>query len=314
MNNYEKFQILGMIYGKIDANGLIQLPNNSIFLELFFKRYTCVKNKEQFITFDQFEPINTFIIKNPTFLTREFDFSRISSEVVFGFILGYFEVNGSISSQKCKLKSDNDKLLKWIEETTLIPCIRTEKYLEWEKVNCLEFLEKIYNNKCFPYILSSNYSKFLKLSNPFLTNLGDNLPYFIYEKIDKDAISPTKSRFSDVGFDLHIIKLNKEVNGVYYFGTGLKVQPPFGFYFQLVSRSSTAKKGWILANSVGIIDPGYTGEIIVAFVKHDNNAESFKFPDKCVQLIPCQLNLFNSIEKNISITTRADGGFGSTDK
>lgn len=64
--------------------------------------------------------------------------------------------------------------------------------------------------------------------------------------------------------DLTCTRIIKVQDGVAYLGTGWSVCPPSGYYVEIHPRSSMVKKGWMLANSTGIIDPDYTGELIVA--------------------------------------------------
>ena len=69
----------------------------------------------------------------------------------------------------------------------------------------------------------------------------------------------------------------------------------------------------MLANNIGIIDPEYTGTIIVALVKIYPNALDLELPCKLVQLIPRKLILMTPIESlYFEKTDRADsGGLGS---
>ena len=91
---------------------------------------------------------------------------------------------------------------------------------------------------------------------------------------------------------------------------------PVGYY--LYPRSSTGTKTPLrLANSVGIIDSGYRGNIIAAFDNRSDDTFSLGKFQRVVQLCPPDLTyplyvvLVDSAEE-LGITTRADGGFGST--
>ena len=92
-------------------------------------------------------------------------------------------------------------------------------------------------------------------------------------------------------------------------------QYPTGFY--MYPRSSLSKTPLRLANSVGIIDSGYRGDLIGAF---DCNTHGEQYAvlknDKLVQicgpgLVPVLVELVDSVEL-LGITDRGDGGFGST--
>jgi dUTP pyrophosphatase len=92
-------------------------------------------------------------------------------------------------------------------------------------------------------------------------------------------------------------------------------QYPTGFY--MYPRSSLSKTPLRLANSVGIIDSGYRGDLIGAF---DCNTHSEHYSvlknDKLVQicspgLVPVLVELVDSLER-LGNTDRGDGAFGST--
>ncbi len=68
-----------------------------------------------------------------------------------------------------------------------------------------------------------------------------------------------KAHDDDIGYDLTCVGV-EVVEGVIRLNLGIKVEPPGGYYFQIVPRSSFPKTGWTQANNVGIIDPGYRGE------------------------------------------------------
>ena len=129
----------------------------------------------------------------------------------------------------------------------------------------------------------------------------------------QNGIPPQRARPSDSGFDLSIIAIRKKIGNMVMYGTGVAVQPPTGFYFDLVPRSSIIKKGYMLANSIGIIDQAYTGEIMVPLVKIDPEAPDLELPQKLVQLIPRKwYGLVPTPVDTLVNTSRADGGFGST--
>lgn len=137
---------------------------------------------------------------------------------------------------------------------------------------------------------------------------------FSYKKTDANAVPPSKAHPTDSGFDLHLIKKVKDLtSNVTLYDTGISVQPPAGYYFELVGRSSISKSGYMLANSVGIIDESYTGSIMAALIKVDPNAAPLELPCRLVQLIPRPLILMEPQEvSELTETARGDGGFGSS--
>ena len=132
-----------------------------------------------------------------------------------------------------------------------------------------------------------------------------------------DAVIPTKTHESDAGYDLTIIREEKKLlNNTTLFDTGIKVKVPLGYYVEVVPRSSLSKSGYMLANSVGIIDNSYTGNIFIALTKIDTEAPDIVLPFKCCQLIfrkQIYANMY-VVNEDFEKTSRGDGGFGSTDK
>ncbi len=77
---------------------------------------------------------------------------------------------------------------------------------------------------------------------------------------------PTKMHPTDAGYDLTIkdIEYDKDAE-TYFVKTGTYLNQPFSHTCLLFPRSSVSKKGVYMANGVGLIDPDYMGEVIVAF-------------------------------------------------
>jgi dUTPase len=72
----------------------------------------------------------------------------------------------------------------------------------------------------------------------------------------------------------------------------------------------------MLANSVGIIDQGYRGNLYIALTKIDDSVKDLELPYKCCQMI-LKKQVYSIIEESkndFSITDRNNGGFGSTNK
>lgn len=92
--------------------------------------------------------------------------------------------------------------------------------------------------------------------------------------------------------------------------------------YLLYPRSSIVNTPLMLANSIGLIDQGYRGEIIAAFRCYvDRNVEStitdlkytVNFGQRLVQIVspdlcPIQIQVVDSLTD----TSRGEGGFGST--
>ena len=146
------------------------------------------------------------------------------------------------------------------------------------------------------------------------------------QRITKTAKIPTKAHDTDTGYDLYAdsIKFGLHNNQIIVH-TGIAVQPAPGYYVEVFPRSSVSKKYAQLANSVGIIDESYTGEIILVFngipeyEASDGKFYSKHFEivvgEKIAQLVVRQRIDADFIEVSyLDNTVRGYGGFGSTGK
>ena len=96
--------------------------------------------------------------------------------------------------------------------------------------------------------------------------------------------------------------------------TGLHVQLPHGTAGLLVSKSGLNVKHGI--TSTGLIDEGYTGEIMVKLYNHSDSDYLVNAGDKISQLVVIpvlyeDIQFKNFLDEN---TERGDHGFGSSGK
>lgn len=132
-----------------------------------------------------------------------------------------------------------------------------------------------------------------------------------------DAVIPSKARASDAGYDLTIVKKIKDFNSkTALYDTGVRINMVHGMYAEVVPRSSLSKSGYMLANSVGIIDNSYTGNILIALTKVDDSSPDLELPFRCCQLIfrhQIFVDIHEVDEAGFNAHThRADKGFGSS--
>ena len=162
------------------------------------------------------------------------------------------------------------------------------------------------------------------------------------KKLSEKAKLPTRSHSADTGYDLTFTDVKKIEGDVIFFKTDLSMQPSSGYYIEVVPRSSISKLPLGMANSVGIIDQNYTGEILIPVrVFHENPGFETKrenYPNGLVEIwgrrpqtmlslarliIAEKPSMFqmiirkkysaNFMETDLDDTERSDGGFGSTD-
>ncbi len=169
------------------------------------------------------------------------------------------------------------------------------------------------------------------------------------KKLSQNAKIPSRAHESDVGYDVWAIDYKIGLLDSFHnyrpqvtLFTGLSIKPPRGHYWELLPRSSVSKSLLMLANSVGIIDPDYTGELMFKFnfasspkyfpnlhASHlssirtasesvENYMRNFIIPEegkfwKVGQLVlrkklSCEIVELNELPE----TERGSGGFGST--
>ena len=97
---------------------------------------------------------------------------------------------------------------------------------------------------------------------------------------------------------------------------GIKIALDPGYVGQIHPRSGLGMKGLILANSTGIIDSDYRGEIAVRLWNRSQNENFLIHPmDRVAQLVIVQHYPHNCIEISTAAlpeTSRGEQGFGST--
>ncbi len=245
-------------------------------------------------------------------------YSELSNDDRMSFWRGYFDVHGVIKkyynegTYVCKIQIKDTFLQTKFFELFRVPVIHTENnYYLIYGINTLDFLHQLYS-KAQDWS-NANACMYQNLLYGWKPTNALGTPKCKFMKTIENAYIPNKAHISDSGYDLQIIKHLKTENGVEFYDTGIAVQPPIGYYFELVARSSMSKTGYILANSVGIIDASYTGSIKVALIKVCKDAPNIQLPARLVQLIPRQfLHLPMYEVSDFKKTTRDDGGFGSS--
>ena len=97
---------------------------------------------------------------------------------------------------------------------------------------------------------------------------------------------------------------------------GIAIQLPKNVGGFVLPRSGLASKYLVAPiNSPGLIDPGYTGELIVPFMNYSNEAYTVSQNERVAQLVTITTGNI-SFEKvdHLDISDRSSGGFGSTGK
>ena len=137
-----------------------------------------------------------------------------------------------------------------------------------------------------------------------------------FRKLDPDVALPGRARDGDAGLDLQANNTLKVGPGERAMvPTGLAVAIPTGHAGLVLPRSGLAsRQGLTLANSPGLIDEGYRGEIIVAVVNLDpEQPVEIRKGDRIAQLVVVPFAPVEPAEvAELSPSTRGEAGFGSS--
>lgn len=135
-----------------------------------------------------------------------------------------------------------------------------------------------------------------------------------FKKLSQDAVIPQRAREGDAGLDL--VATSRTFNRRYVeYGTGLAVEIPYGHVGLIFPRSSISNYDVSLANSVGVIDAGYRGEIKFRMKVWGavDSARLYQVGDKIGQLVILPILTPTPIEADeLSDSERGVGGYGST--
>lgn len=134
-----------------------------------------------------------------------------------------------------------------------------------------------------------------------------------FKKIHPCAVIPTKAHATDAGFDLVATSREEDVYGNISYGLGIAIEIPKGYAGLIFPRSSNCKKQLLMCNSVGIVDCGYTGEIMAKFKKTALSCEHYNIGDKVAQLVimPYPEIEFEEVDE-LPESERGANGHGST--
>lgn len=85
------------------------------------------------------------------------------------------------------------------------------------------------------------------------------------KRLSDNAVIPTYAHATDAGMDLVATSKTVDEYGNVVYGTGIALEIPEGYVGLVFPRSSNCKKLLLLTNSVGIIDSGYRGEVMLKY-------------------------------------------------
>ena len=139
------------------------------------------------------------------------------------------------------------------------------------------------------------------------------------KKLHPNAKLPTYGSPEAAGADLYACleeAVTIQPGEVYWVPTGIALEVPKGCAGLVYARSSMgAKRGLAPANKVGVVDSDYRGEIKVVLLNHSKQPQTLEPGERVAQfVITPVLTPAYELAKDLSDTSRGQGGFGSTGK
>ncbi len=137
-----------------------------------------------------------------------------------------------------------------------------------------------------------------------------------FKRLDPDARLPAYAKPGDAGLDLSsAVDVEVGPGERAMVPTGVSVAIPDGHAGLVLPRSGLAsRQGLTLANSPGLIDAGYRGEVTCAVVNLDREqAVGIRRGDRIAQLVVVAVPAIEPAwVDELPVSERGEGGFGSS--
>ena len=127
--------------------------------------------------------------------------------------------------------------------------------------------------------------------------------------LNPELVIPAKSK-GKINFGIHCEMLRNTKLSI----NDINFEKTEGCSFLLIPRSSISKTPLRMANSIGLIDSGYRGELIAIVDNISEEDYIVKKDSRLFQIVNPDLKPFLKVEyvDELSDTSRGNGGFGST--
>ena len=118
----------------------------------------------------------------------------------------------------------------------------------------------------------------------------------------------------DAGLDLYVIEdIFFDSGETKAIKLGISCEPEDGKAYYLFPRSSISKTPLRMANSIGLIDGGYRGEIMAVCDNIKTEGYTAQKGQRLFQLVATDSSAIEyELVEELEMTTRGTGGFGST--
>lgn len=164
-----------------------------------------------------------------------------------------------------------------------------------------------------------NIHEIVDITRQILSEL-DKVPVKIYCESPEYSVPKYAHGIEDACMDLRARWIEKKADRIICH-TGIHIELPPLYQLNIYPRSGLTKTDWYIANTPGIVDSGYRGEILVVFRPvHNMDRDDFPYKEgdrvaQC-QVVKYQEVIWKQVSslEDLSISKRGDNGYGSTGK
>lgn len=145
-------------------------------------------------------------------------------------------------------------------------------------------------------------------------NIHDQAFNMKVKRLHDGAILPTRAHDDDAGWDLYACEDVEVPPGkLVDIPVGIAIEPPPGYWYRIVGRSSTFRKRGLMMIE-GIIDEGYRGPLYFGAFNVGQEPVTVQAGERLCQAIPqrTQDHLGAEWVESLTPSNRGEGGFGST--
>lgn len=193
------------------------------------------------------------------------------------------------------------------EGRPIVTCSKLDN-LKYEDVNALDFLGLLYDDinvadELFDYTMYAAYKRLCQHTTRDVVETNIH-----YKRINPNAIKPFKEKTSDAGYEINVIRKtarttellnrNTELLNEYVYDTGLIINPPFGYYFEVTSTKMLLDKGYTVVNTIiersTSTSTSPTVKVIIGNPK--SCVSSLELPFPAIRIIPKHIEHFSLVE------------------
>lgn len=189
------------------------------------------------------------------------------------------------------------------EGRPIVTCTKLDN-LKYEDVDALDFLGLLYDGinldeELYDYSMYGAYKKLCQHTHRDVIETNIH-----FKRINPNAIKPFKEKSSDAGYEINVIRKIMGGDDSYMYDTGLIINPPFGYYFEMFNTQMLLDKGYTIANVPHILERSLTTPIsqtlkIEILPMDIDNSVPLEMPFPTIRLVPRHIEHFSLVEDHI---------------